>query len=346
MNTMDLENKRLSISICIATHERDWLLKSTLAAIARQSRPPDEVVISDSSRTKATEQIVLSFQRENPDLSLRYLKTECKTLPWHRWNGFRHSQGEIVFFMDDDITLASNALGMLEKAYSNLFVQYGINAVAGIGFYTFLDDGSEKKRRPNSFEERWLGTASLPSATITAGGLGIFSKEMPRDSLVEVGRLTGGRMTFRREVLDYIGFLTQLVNLYERGLGRSEDTVVSYYASRVGKLFMITYPLATHLRDERAVKTAYATNGLHKGLAETWGRAHTMQWMSTNKALYRRQWKKVATLEILRSVWWGIIRKPWAMASWTRFGGAIYGFLLGLFLWKRIPPSARLDSNF
>lgn len=332
---------RLSISICIATHERSQLLASTLDAIAKQVRPPDEIVVSDSSRTGETKQVVTAFQEIHSHLPIKYVPSECTALPWHRWNGFQHSRGQIVLFLDDDITLAPNALQVLERTYLDLFTRHGVDAIAGVGFYTYLDDDSKRLRRTNSFEERWLGTASLPSASITNGGLGVPAKSMPRDALVEVGRLSGGRMSFRRDVLERIGRLDGLIELFTRRVGPSEDSVLSHYALQSGRLFMLTHPLAVHPGEVNAVHTVDAKTGWYKGLLETWGRAHTMRWMSSDARAYRNQWLRVSTLEILRAVWWGVLRKPFARASWSRLAGGLYGFLLTVWKWNSIPPSAK-----
>lgn len=331
----------LTISLCLATHERAFLLAPTLEKIAQQTRLPDEIIVSDSSLSADTRQVVEAFKNKYPHLSVQYHHTDCKALPWHRWNGFQHSTGQIVFFMDDDIALAPDALQMLEKAYLELFEHYGAEEVAGVGFYTFLDDGSEKLRRPNSFEERWLGIANVPSASITPGGTGVHPKSMPKNTLVEVGRLSGGMMSFRREVLEQVGRLEHLIALFERGIGPSEDTVLCHYAHRYGSLFMLTYPLLTHPNDERAVHTVDARNGWRRGLTETWGRAHTMRWMASDLKAYRREWLRVATLEVLRSIWWGILRRPFSPQSWSRLAGALFGIGLTFVKGGQIPPLAR-----
>ncbi|MBK9926022.1 MAG: glycosyltransferase [Anaerolineales bacterium] len=318
------------------------MLSSTLDAIARQTRLPDEIVISDSSQTDKAKQVVASFQAGNLHLQVKYVPSEYKTLPWHRWNAFQHSTGQVVFFMDDDITLIRQALQMLEQSYIELFSRHGANTIAGVGLYIVLDDG-EKLRRLGSFEEKWLGISSLPSASITRGGMGIPAKSMPEDTLMEVGRLSGGAMSFRREVLKNIGHLDGLVDLFNRHIGPSEDAVLSYYARQFGRLFMLTHHLAVHPGELNAVHTVDARDGWHRGMLETWGRAHTMRWMSTNKSSYRQDWLRVSTLEILRSIWWGILRKPFSRASWSRLAGGLYGFLLTLWKWNTIPPTARLS---
>lgn len=337
--------KHLTISACIATHERAFLLRPTLEALAKQSRLPDEIVISDSSLGLETEQVVALFQEAYPDLTVKYVKSECKALPWHRWNGFQHSQGQVVLFLDDDITLENNAIHMLDQAYLQLFARYGVDQIAGIGFHPSLDDGNAYLRRPASFEERWLGISALPSASITSGGLGIRSASMPQNDLVEVGRLSGGCMSFRREVLEQIGLLSRLVDLFNQRIGPGEDIVLSYYASLYGKLFMLTYSLAVHPGEKTAVHTVDARGGWHSGMKETLGRAHTMRWVATDLNVYPWEWLRVATLELFRSLWWGILRRPFSFESWTRLAGALYGTGLALVRWKKIPSSTSSYDN-
>jgi hypothetical protein len=344
LHPQTLATKLYSISVCLATHERAFLLTPTLEAIAKQTRWPDEIVICDSSQTPETKQVVDLFHQIHSHMPVKYVKSECRALPWHRWNGFLHSQGDIVLFLDDDITLMPNALEMLENAYCKLSAQDDLDQIAGVGFYTFMDDGMEKLRRPNSFEERWLGIFKAPSASITPGGIGVHPKGMTKDALIEVERLSGGRMSFRRDVLKDIGFLDNLATLFNRGIGPSEDTVLCHYARLRGKLFMLTHVLAVHPNDERAVHTVDATEGWRKGLTETWGRAHTMRWMATNLSEYHKDWWRVATLEVFRSIWWGLLRRPFSSNSWGRFAGGLCGIVLTLTCSKSIPPSAQSEK--
>src|SRR4028119_2218952 len=107
----------LSISVCIATHERHRLLKTTLEALASQSRLPDEIVVSDSSSNKENEEVVRAFAQSRTSLAVKYVKSERSALPWQRWWAFSHSSGEIVLFVDDDVRLAPPALETLEATY-------------------------------------------------------------------------------------------------------------------------------------------------------------------------------------------------------------------------------------
>jgi hypothetical protein len=190
-------------------------------------------------------------------------------------------------------------------------------------------------------EEKWLNIVKVPSGTITNGGQDVPPAGLQNDTLLLLGRLSGGAMSFSRKVLEQIGLLDRLVDLYNASIGKGEDTVLSYYAGKRGQLFMLTNRLAIHPSDERAVQTAEAKNGWYKGLRETWGRAHTMWWMASDMKAFWTAWFRVATFEVICSIWFGMLRHPLAKDSWARFGGALYGTFLTIGRFKKISSSAR-----
>jgi glycosyltransferase involved in cell wall biosynthesis len=331
----------LSISICIATHQRPLLLSRTLDALSRQTRLQNEIIISYFSKTDGTENVVDHFTKIHPNLITRCVQSQNKSLPYQRWWAYSHSLGEVVLFLDDDVILAPTALQVLGIAYDQLGSNSLVSPLSGIGFFMTFPDGTSKLRRSASFDERWLGISNLPSGMLTSGGLSVPLKSLGGDNPTKVDRLCGGAMSFRRQVLKNISLLDELVKLYDCGIGKGEDLVLSYYAHKMGTLYILPDPLAIHPLDNQAVQTAYATDGWRKGLTETWGRAHTMRWMATDLKAYQRDWWRVASLEVLRSIWWGILRSPLSPASWGRLAGSLYGIFLTMLRFGSIPPSAR-----
>ena len=334
--------RRASLSVCIATHERPMLLSKTLEALALQAEPPWEIVISDSSVSTETSALVEEFAHSHPGLRTRRVASRRSALPWQRWWAFSHSQGDIVLFLDDDVELQSEALQVLLQSYETLGLQGTKERVAGVGYVMSFPDNSRKERRPSSFEERWLKTSNLPSASVLPGGSTIPPKLGQSDGPVRVQRLCGGAMSFRREVLEKIGPLERLFKLYEDRLGRGEDAVLSWHASHYGPLFIVTEPLAIHPSDELATCSPYAVAGWRLGMTETWGRAHTMRWMANTRSALWFEWWRVATLEILRALWWGVRRRPWVWLNWTRLAGALFGSGLAVMKWPSIPDCAYL----
>ena len=330
--------KMSTLSVCIATHERPRLLEQTLFGLERQVRQPDEIIVSDSSSSHESEAIARSFAEAQPHLTLKYVKSDRKALPWQRWWAFTHSSGETVLFLDDDVHLVPSALQVLEEAWSTL-ARLNREAIAGVGFSIAWEDGEMMTRDRASFTERWLATSNEQSGTVTAGGLAVSLDDLRSELPLRVDRLLGGAMCFRRQVLESVGPLDHLVALYEQRVGRGEDVVLSYYARKHGSLYLVARPLALHPRIS-AERAPYACDGWNLGLTATWGRAHTLRWMATDWSAYKRAWMRIATLELARCAA-GIFRRPHLASSWSRMGGAFCGILYTVGNWHQIPSSAR-----
>jgi hypothetical protein len=241
-----------------------------------------------------------------------------------------------VVFLDDDVSLAPEALEVLEAGYRDLEAR-GV-PVAGVGFQITLSGGDRAIRKTNSLRERWLGTAALPGGSLTPGGLSVTLVGRAEKNLAEVEVLWGGAMSFRREVLEEVNCLKNLVALYDAGVGRGEDAVLSHTARRRGRLFAITLPMAFHPRPKKPLRpTPYAVEGWNLGLTNTWGRAHTMRWLARDSSAYKQSWWRMAVLEIGRSSS-GILRRPWQRHQWLRLAGAFHGIRRSLTHWAEIPP--------
>jgi glycosyltransferase involved in cell wall biosynthesis len=327
----------MSISICIATHERADLLRETLESIARQHVPPAEVVVSDSSASPAARETIARFAAAHPALRVRALASARKALPWQRWWAASHATGDWVLFLDDDVRLAARALETLERVRAEVARR---GPVSGIGFVFSWEGGGEQPRRDrSSLKERWLGTAAFAPGAITAGGQTVSFFGLPDGETAEVGALWGGAMAFRREVLRELSCLDNLVALYEAGVGRGEDGVLSRCAGRQGRLYLINEPLAFHPRERRG-PAPYARAGWKLGLTATWGRAHTMRWLSRDPQAYRREWGRLVLLELGRAVA-AALRRPWRASPWMQVAGVLAGSARALAGWEGLPPEAR-----
>jgi glycosyltransferase involved in cell wall biosynthesis len=303
---------------------------------------PDEVVISDSSASAETEKLVDELGKSDPQLVLKRVRSDRRALPWQRWWAFTHSAGDVVLFIDDDIRLKPEALDRLLRVYA----REGAD-LAGVGLAWVVEGKEAGGRNHDTFRERWLGISSAVSGSISPGGITVsLPEENVNGECADVEWLSGGAMSFRREVLRSVGPLDHLFKLYDSGVGKGEDGILSRQAARFGRLNYITSPLALHPPMETAVRTANANNGFKKGLLETWGRAHTMRWMARDRAAYRSAWLRVALLEVARSSS-AILKNPSEADNWSRLGGALTGFSRTVMRWRRIPaqPSDRDASR-
>jgi GT2 family glycosyltransferase len=324
----------VSISICIATHERAELLRGTLEAIGRQTLPACEVIVSDSSGDASARDVVAVFAARHPGIRVRHLPSHRRALPWQRWWAFSHAFGDWILFLDDDVRLGEEALETLDRARSAV-----PRPVAGIGFVLTWDGpGEQPRRNVSSPKERWLGTAAYPPGVLTPGGQTVSFFGLPPGETVEVDALWGGAMAFRRDVLRQLDCLDNLVALYESGSGRGEDGVLSRCASALGRLYLVNRPLAFHPR-QRQGPAPYARSGWRLGMTATWGRAHTMRWLSSDPRAYVREWRRLAVLEIGRAIA-AAARRPWRAAGWLQIAGALTGVARSAARWRDIPGRA------
>jgi glycosyltransferase involved in cell wall biosynthesis len=328
----------LRISVCIATHEREELLAATLEEVGRQTHPPAEIVVSDSSASEAVRLAVEGFSSRRPDLRVRRVRSDRKSLPWQRWWAFSHSAGDIVLFLDDDVLLHPQALRILCEAYERLLAEG--RPVAGIGFVMSWVGGGRPDRNRSSRREKWLRVFNAGPGSVTAGGLTTSLAGLSGTGPQTVEVLSGGAMSYRREVLEKVGCLKNLVSLYEAGAGRGEDAVLSSYARKIGgPLYALPDELAYHPREGRGA-TPYPSGGWRMGIAHTWGRAHTMRWIATARQEYRRDWSRLAVLELARAAG-ATVASPLEGDRWKRLGGACWGIGRTLIDWNRIPVEAR-----
>ncbi len=332
-----------TLSVCIATHERAQLLPRALDGLMEQERLPDEIVVSDSSTTAHSKALMSAYASRYQHPVMIYRPSPRRALPWQRWFAFTHSSGRIVLFLDDDVWLAPTALGTLERAYDELSRTHH-QLIAGIGFLQSWDDGSRPTRNASTLRERWLGTRCRSGGTVTPGGLTVSSHGLAADAPVRVDHLWGGAMSYRRDVLQRVGFLDRLAALYEAGIGRGEDAVLSAYARRYGDLYAIPQPLARHPRSATDGVPPYATRGWQLGVTGTWGRAHTLRWMASDATAYRAARFRQTTLELVRSVI-ALGRRLWGSTEWRRFAGACVGLARITVQSHKIPPSARSERG-
>lgn len=194
----------MQISIIIPTKNRREDLLVTLRSIIQQSRPPEEVVIIDQSQESCKEEILKLFEDSSSKSGLIYIwDKDIKGPVPARALGFKKSSGEIVFFLDDDITLERDAVENLLCTYDTNPVLGGIGAVstdmAGKNLLGLIAK-SLFSCGPFSFKKNgWFFTAWIPH---------YFHNRLttPYPSRW----LFGGIMSFKRNVVEEIGFDSQL----------------------------------------------------------------------------------------------------------------------------------------
>lgn len=202
------ETSRLSISVIIPTKDRAADLARTLKCVTAQTRAPDELVVVDQGRAGDADEALAGCV--GPRL-IHIRDTEIRGLPAARNVGFAASTGDLVCFLDDDVTLDPNYLAELERGFK-LFPEW-----AGLtGRLT--EEGCDPARRclkAALFRHRFLRDRRHALASLTAARA--------------VSLLPGCAFCLRREVLERFRFDEDL-----EGYALGED--VDFFL-RAGKVF-------------------------------------------------------------------------------------------------------------
>jgi glycosyltransferase involved in cell wall biosynthesis len=99
------------ISVIIPARNEEANLPQLLSSLLSQSYQPDEIIVVDDGSEDRTREIAMSYGVkvvDNPELPDGWTG---KT--WAVWNGFLHSSGDLIVFLDADIRMAPHALESL-----------------------------------------------------------------------------------------------------------------------------------------------------------------------------------------------------------------------------------------
>lgn len=112
-------NTRLSLSIALASYNGERYISEQLDSIARQTRLPDELIISDDASNDATRTIVRDFAERVPFPVL--LRTNSERLGSTRnfEVAIRACSGDIIFLCDQDDVWYPDKMALIEERFIN-----------------------------------------------------------------------------------------------------------------------------------------------------------------------------------------------------------------------------------
>src|ERR1039458_3873680 len=105
----------MKISVILCTYNRCQSLPKALNSIAVQTIPDSvdwEVVVVDNNSKDQTRAVVEEFSRQYPG-RFRYVFQSQQGLSNARNAGIREAQGDVLAFMDDDVTVEATWLQSL-----------------------------------------------------------------------------------------------------------------------------------------------------------------------------------------------------------------------------------------
>jgi glycosyltransferase involved in cell wall biosynthesis len=178
-----------TISVLIPTRNRPRDLIETAEAIASQTRLPDELIVVDQSVAGDSSRQLKEIFAGHPGVRLIHIRDPAITgLPAARNAGFAASTGDLVCYLDDDITPAQDYLAEVEHGFAEFAGWNGL-----CGRFTDNQRTSMARRLCRGLFRRGLFRDDRAKLAM-----------MNRPSTVRL--LCGGASCFRREVLQQFRF--------------------------------------------------------------------------------------------------------------------------------------------
>lgn len=199
-----LNFKMLKVSIVIPTYNREKCLLELLECLLTQDYPNYEIIVVDQSETISKEKRDIIFV--NSDL-IRYYQLQEKGRSLAKNYGIIFSAGDFIIFCDDDIIVPANFVSTHISTYKD----ESIGAVS----CRLVEEG-----QPNI-------AVKCPLRTTAYGRL--INIPYSTESCY-VTSLNGGNMSFRKEVLDKVGFFEE----YFSGTSMVEEPDIAYRIIKSG----------------------------------------------------------------------------------------------------------------
>lgn len=108
----------MKISVIMPTYNGQEFIEETLSSIVHQSKPPDEIIISDDNSTDRTCEIAKTFA-ESSNIFIKILKHERSGISANYFNALFHSTGDIIVVGDQDDVWKPEKVATICRHFSN-----------------------------------------------------------------------------------------------------------------------------------------------------------------------------------------------------------------------------------
>lgn len=253
----------MKISVIIATRNRARALKEfSLPSLASQDFSDFEVIVWDASDNDDSKIVVEEFSKKNEGIDMKYFKAPRKGLTCQRNDAVAYAKGDIILFIDDDISLSPNSLKEIDRFYCE-DTENLLGGLEGEIFEPNRKTGIRRIFRKIDYVFRAIFLLSRTSerykkVLLSGWAVGFPPNfKYPENSMKDghdfcyVEWLSGVCMSYRRKIFSEYGlrFDEDLAKL--GGYSFMEDVDFSYRVHRLGfKLVRTNTFQAIHYRDE------------------------------------------------------------------------------------------------
>ena len=186
----------LRVSVIIPTYGRPDSLSICLSSLEKQTVTPREViVVVDGGITPEVQEVIDTFKQHSKLPLIQINNSERKGAQVSRSIGLGAATGDIITYLDDDVTLEPDWLAQILKGYQDNEDIAGVGGIV-IDPTFFMDNVFYKlftKIRAYLFRSKMgkVDFIGLPYAYLTA----------PADGYLSVDFLNSGNSSYRRDIL-------------------------------------------------------------------------------------------------------------------------------------------------
>jgi glycosyltransferase involved in cell wall biosynthesis len=116
------------VSILLPTYNRAEILPSCIEAVISQDFSDWELIVLDDCSNDRTQEVVKGYINEDVRVSC-HRNSLRKGTPTNRNEGIARSRGNLIFFIEDDLTLETSCLRILVETYDSLNHQKRVGGV-------------------------------------------------------------------------------------------------------------------------------------------------------------------------------------------------------------------------
>lgn len=218
----------MRFSVVIPTMRREQILEATLNSLQQSDPPPDEVIVIDADKAESSRPVVTTFDQQVAP-AVRY-HTAKPSLTSQRNLGIDDSSGDVVVFLDDDVSIPPDLFGRLAEVYEDESV---VGATGRI-----IEPSSTRRLGPRS-RLRGLLPGGGRDGTFTRYGYPRYLRELDRPLDVEF--MQGCFMSARRDAASRVRF-----DEHMGGYALAEDEDFSYRLSRLGRIRYVPEIVVRH----------------------------------------------------------------------------------------------------
>lgn len=150
-----LLKQNMQVSVIIPTYNRVQDLDECLDSITVQTILPKEVLVIDNGTDINTKNLIKNREKEFEEkgVILKYIKNNENSLTVARNIGVKHSRGDIISFLDDDLTLDKDYYQEIVKVYKAIPNALGVTG--------YNQSGKKEKRKILNILDRLLNILGM-----------------------------------------------------------------------------------------------------------------------------------------------------------------------------------------